>query len=749
MSRVLTAIASILLLTATQAAAQTSSSDVTQVVVKGAARPKPAEGASPPPIELFVKAPRVEQVALSPDGSRLAFVSRKAGLRLLTVYNVTDGSNQTIRLSEDPLTALTFLDNDHIVLSETETGLRGTCPSGTGHTLKAAQTQSDLSSAMTVSGFNGGGTDVTDADPILSLILQSTLTPPPCVSYGVRAEEAATIVDLRTTRSVSLGNRMAGDYDHMPLGLPNTIMADGKLRLVGPFLELRDKSIGGQLAQRVYLWRLDPETGRGRIVDDHGGDLDRDGSYVDDWLTDDKGEPKVRSLYTYITETFTIEMRKDGKWTPLLKRKIGAGPKGFAPFIAGWGRDGQSVLIIDAATGASGERRFRYYELAADGKLSEPLDDDATRDRPLFDPETHTLSGFARNGESTTYSFFDPGLAEYYKHALDTEPGQSVDVAATGRDPAQMILFAQGGDDPGSWHYFDFTNGKRVDLGGQYPSVPTEWVASQRSVSYKAADGMELHALVTLPSQGEARNRALVVLPHDGPFGHDAPGYDWLAQVLASRGYVVLQPNYRGSDGDDPALTEAGYGQWSGRMLSDVADGVRYLTAQGIADARRVCIAGRGFGGYAALAGAQGGNGLYRCAAAIGGIVNPANYLETAKFNAVADDIAPLRADVRQPRAFRADPASPALIQRYFGGAAPQPIAAASIGVPVLLVQGDHDRSVPVQQGRGLRDGLQKAGKAVTYAELQDCGHELATETCRLGAAQAVVDFLAKYNPAR
>ena len=146
-------------------------------------------------------------------------------------------------------------------------------------------------------------------------------------------------------------------------------------------------------------------------------------------------------------------MRKDGKWTPILTRKIDAKAHTFAPFLAGLGRDGQSLLILDAADpGADGPRRFRYYELAADGKLSEPLDEDATQDRPIFNPESGALSGFAHDGEITTYTFFDPDLADIYRHALDTAPGQSVRVAAMGRDPAQMILFAQGGDDPGSWH---------------------------------------------------------------------------------------------------------------------------------------------------------------------------------------------------------------------------------------------------------------------------------------------------------
>jgi len=743
MPKVLTALAVVLAMSGTTAGAQTQHNGSPEVIVKGT-RHKPPEEVAPPPLDVFTRSPRIEQIALSADGSRFAFVTRKAGARLLTTYTVTDGTNMVVRLSEDPISALTWLDNDHILISDTRTGVRGPCPSGTESTFKTAQAVSDYSYNFEDGGPDASQWGISGHFGLSTSTISRALSTAACLNYGVRAQEAAAIVDLRSKRSITLGERMAGDYDHMPLGLPKPLTSDGKLRLVGPFLELRDKSVGGTLAQRVYLWSVDPDTGVGRMVDDKGGDLDREGSYVDDWLTDQAGLPVVRALYTYATETVSIETRTNGKWSPILKRKIDAKAHDVAPFIAGRGRDGQSLLIVDATAGIDGQRRFRYYELSMDGKLSEPLDADATRDRPIFDPETGALAGFSHDGELTTYTFFDEGLAEYYKHAVDTAPGQAVKIIDMARDPAQMIVFEQGGDDPGSWHYYDFTAGKRVDIGSQYPDVPTDWVASQRSISYPASDGLILKAQLTLPPQGEAKHRALVVLPHDGPLGHDGRGFDWLAQVLASRGYVVLQPNYRGSDGGDAALTEAGYGQWSGKSMSDLSDGVKYLTAQGIVDPRRVCIAGKGYGGYAALSGAKTGT-PYRCAIAINGITDPGDYADNAGKIAIADDIAALKADTEQGRSFRADPNSPALIKRYFGNQTPPSITDAS--QPVLLVHAEWDKIVPASQSRSLRDRLQKAGKPVSYVELKDCDHNLGTETCRLQTAEAVIDFLKAKNP--
>ncbi len=740
MSRLATALAAVVLMAGTQADAQTTQADSSAVIVKGV-RNKPPEDIAPPPLDVFTQSPRIERISLSADGSRIAWITRKAGMRLLVTYVVADGSNKTIRLSEDPISAITWLDNDHLLLSDTATGVRGTCPSGQSQDYKvgpALDTIADL--------INGGRSASTPYDGFTVQLLQNALIPPPCRRYGVRSRDAATIVNLRTSQAVSLGSRISGDYNQQPVGLPKPVMIDGKMQLVGAFIELRYASVAGQTAQRVYPWRVDPDTGIGRIINDGGGDLDRQVNYVDDWFFDDAGKPTVRALYDYLEATFRIEMLKDGKWSPILKRKIDPKAHTFAPFLAGRGRDGISLLLIDATDGPDGQRRFRYHELSADGTMSEALDEDATRDRPIFDPETRALAGFEHDGELTTYTFFDEGLAEYYKHAVNTAPGQAVRIVATARDPGQMIVFEQGGEDPGSWHYFDFTTGKRVDIGSQHPAVPADWVASQRPITYKAADGLAITAQLTLPPQGKAKDRALVVLPHDGPLGHDGRGFDWLAQALASRGYVVLQPNYRGSDGGGAALTEVGYGQWSGRMLSDMADGVAYLAGQGIVDKKRVCIAGQGYGGYAALKGAEV-KGQYRCAIAINGISDPNDYLDDAAGAAVADEIAPLKADIGQDRGFRADPNSPSLIRRYFGSQTPAAVTDAA--VPVLLVHGGGDRTVSPGQSRALRDRLQSAGKAVVHTELDGCGHDLATETCRLETAQAVVDFLKAHNPAK
>src|SRR5258706_5011340 len=137
---------------------------------------------------------------------------------------------------------------------------------------------------------------------------------------------------------------------------------------------------------------------------------------------------------------------------------------------------------------------------------------------------------------------------------------------------------------------------------------PESWIA------YKAAGGAFINAYLTLPAGRDPRNLPLVVLPHGGPQARDEPGFDWISQAIASRGYAVLQPQFRGSDGFGKELLWAGFGEFGKKMQTDLSDGVRALAAKGTIDPKRVCIVGASYGGYAAPARGARDAGGDRCA---------------------------------------------------------------------------------------------------------------------------------------
>jgi dipeptidyl aminopeptidase/acylaminoacyl peptidase len=223
-------------------------------------------------------------------------------------------------------------------------------------------------------------------------------------------------------------------------------------------------------------------------------------------------------------------------------------------------------------------------------------------------------------------------------------------------------------------------------------------------------------------------------MPHGGPAARDMPGFDWWAQALASRGYVVLQPEFRGSDGYGWSFLAAGFGEWGRKMQTDLSDGVRALADQGIVDPRRVCIVGASYGGYAALAGAALQHGIYRCAVSVAGISDPMNMMSH------------LPGKGRGER----------YLERFYGVTAYDdrrldevaPLSHSSqIDIPVLLIHGTHDSVVPYFQSQLMHDAMTRDGKPVTMVSLDSEDHWLSQSETRQTMLIKTVEFLEKYDP--
>jgi len=720
------------------AAAPKTSSDV---VVTAIRHPQPAD--APPPLEIYAKPAKFEQIALSGDGAQVAFITRYEGLRLLISYRFADQARRMVRLTEGDISSLSFADDDHLLVSSTRPITYGTCDS-------ADETAISTMAAGTLEALEENGSPQMVGDFLRAM------RDHPCTYFGVRAQEAVTTINMAKGSGRQLGLRWE-DVGNWPLGTPQTVTMDGKSWLLGPFLETGKPTTANHPAERIYLWRQDPKGDLGQLVKDGAGDIEREEHYAEDWLVTGDGRIVARSAYNFDDQTFVIQMRVKGAWKPVLTRKIAPKDHTLAPFMIGLGHDDSAIIILDAAaSGAGGDTLpvYHFYRLSADGSLSAPLEpNDAAHDRPLFDPRTGRLAGFAQNGETETYGLDDPALQALYDRAGAAAPGETVRVVSTAADPRKMVIYAQGREDPGAYYFLDFAAGTTANLGEDYQDLPTEWIAEQKPISYRAGDGLEIHALLTLPPKApaEASNLPLVVLPHDGPQAHDGQGFYWLAQALASRGYVVLQPNYRGSDGYGPAFIAAGYDQGGRKMQSDLSDGVRSLVAEGLVDPKRVCVLGVGLGGYAALIAAATQGETYRCAGAINGVSDPTAYAATLKSRLPRpeqDLITPLAPDPHWPRAFITDPASPRVFAAYYGAGAPSPVKlAGQVGAPVLLVDTADDRNVPASQSQRMRDALTAAGKPVQLVELKGAEHAPASQATRLATLTAVMDFLARNNP--
>jgi dipeptidyl aminopeptidase/acylaminoacyl peptidase len=301
----------------------------------------------------------------------------------------------------------------------------------------------------------------------------------------------------------------------------------------------------------------------------------------------------------------------------------------------------------------------------------------------------------------------------------------------------RLVLVAVTRDvDPGSMYLYNQDSEEVELLYRSRPELPSEDLAFVRPIRYKARDGVEIPAYLTMPRGAELRNLPVVIMPHGGPWWRDVWGYDPYAQFLANRGYAVLQPNFRGSTGYGKAFLNAGDNEWgTGIMQHDITDGVKYLIDEGIADPNRVAIFGGSYGGYATLAGVAFTPDVY--AAGIS-YVGPSNLIT------LLQSIPPYWAPVKKLFDIRVgDPDDPEDRERLL---AQSPLfSAEQITAPLLVIQGANDPRVKKVESEQIVVALRDLGREVEYMLAPDEGHGFAGEENRLALAVAMEQFFAHH----
>ncbi len=290
--------------------------------------------------------------------------------------------------------------------------------------------------------------------------------------------------------------------------------------------------------------------------------------------------------------------------------------------------------------------------------------------------------------------------------------------------------------DPGSVYLFDRTRGRVEFLYKSRPKLLSEWLSEMRPVQYKARDGMSIYGYLTVPKGLEPKNLPVVMWIHGGPWARDIWGYNAYAQFLANRGYAVFQPNFRGSVGYGKKYLNAGNKQWgTGSMQHDITDAVKYLIEQGIADPKRVAIAGGSYGGYATLAGLAFTPDLYACGF---DIVGPSNIITL--LNSIPPYWKPIQKVFEKRVGNMNDPEEKKMLE------AQSPLnSATNIKAPLYVVQGANDPRVKKAESDQIVTALRDLGREVEYMVAPDEGHGFANELNRLAMVTAMEKFLAKH----
>jgi dipeptidyl aminopeptidase/acylaminoacyl peptidase len=276
--------------------------------------------------------------------------------------------------------------------------------------------------------------------------------------------------------------------------------------------------------------------------------------------------------------------------------------------------DGRRIYVIDHTEDDRGSlREFDPVTLKCGPALFVPPEGEITA--LLWSPDGNTLTGVAYEGAKRAYHWFDAKEAELRKKLEATFAGFEVRVVSSSRDGKVRLVHIGSDREPGVYFVLDLGAGSLTQFKRVRDGIDPRLMAPMQPVKLAARDGLELHGYLTVPPAAAGRPAPLVILPHGGPIGpRDSFGFDPEVQFLASRGYAVLQVNFRGSGGYGQAFMKRGKNQWGRAMQDDLTDGVKWAIAQGIADPKRIAIYGASYGGYAAMAGVTLTPELYRCA---------------------------------------------------------------------------------------------------------------------------------------
>ena len=431
--------------------------------------------------------------------------------------------------------------------------------------------------------------------------------------------------------------------------------------------------------------------------------------HVDGYMSDGRGG--VRLKWTRkaledgtLTGVTTYKYRKAGSREWLLFGNSDVNGDVLEPIAVDSGSDVAYVL-------KKKDGRRALYRIALDGSLKTEL---AHADARVDIKDVVTIGRGGRVIGATFVTdrreaiYFDP---EYQKLAAALSRGLKntplINFISASADEKILLIFAGSDTDPGRYYVFDRNDKSLVAIMLARPELENVQLGSMKSVTYRAADGTEVPAYLTLPPGSDGKGLPAIVMPHGGPSSRDEWGFDWYAQFYATRGYAVLQPNFRGSSGfGDAWFVDNGFKSWR-LAVGDVNDGARWLTAQGIAAPGKVAIVGWSYGGYAAL---------------------QSNILDPALFKAVVA-VAPVT-DLGIVKTEAQNFTNSSLVERYVGNGAHveegSPARHAdAFQAPVLMFHGDRDANVGVGQSRVMDRALKKAGKRSEVIVYKGLDHQL------------------------
>jgi len=644
----------------------------------GLALPWPSQASSAPPIDAFAELPPVASASLSPDGTRLAMLQPMDGRYRPVVVTLDDAGTPVESIHLEP--SADIVD----VMSVSWSGTERLLISALGR--RPYQRLPD-SRVLVYS--------------LARRRLDPLIRPPPAGGHTLRAQRQSKLRQL-------------------------------SIQLIDPLRYTPEQAIAvvtGPQADGSEVWRIHLDRRSGTALVDDASD------YLT-FQTGPKGRLRLITRAPDGREEVLYRADADAAWqilTPPIDPDAGE-------HIVGIDSDASALWLLRPA-GDRGRVLHRFDPATGDvsAALFGPTKRDVERILVETGPERQRLIGYVAAGHQPREVYLDPQWAAR-KRRIDARLPETVNrIVSSNTAATRHVVVARSVERPPRYWLFDEPTGSLHALGGSSARFDGSALPTKRPVRYPARDGTPIPAYLTVPRRGEPPYPA-VVLVHGGPHNRADQAYEYWVQFLASRGFAVLQPNFRGSSGYGEAWERAGRWEWGGLMQRDVADGADWLGREGIADPARICIMGGSYGGYAALMGVARTPERYACAIAV---------------NAVSD----LERMVRDDR--RRYPGAP--WTRFVGlgeeghqreeGEEGDPgegrLARASplryaerITAPVLLIHAADDLRVPVHHSREMAKALEKSGTDARFVRLDAGGHPLNRTAARREVLAASERFL-------
>jgi dipeptidyl aminopeptidase/acylaminoacyl peptidase len=630
------------------------------------------------PLEIFARPPETVRARLSPDGKRLGFLR-------------DNGIYTTVHVLDIDQNKLTRLDQDEAMLANNAT--------------KEAESFTWVGPARMVVTTSVRGA-------IYGVVATDWNGARPVAISGYEDNKVA----------ISGGKFFARTVVH--------VFNDKEMNIL-----MLDDHLGGPgRADRPDVFKVSTVSGQPRLEEKNPGE-------VAHWGIDLDGEVRLGILAKGRQTGAIYRENARAPWRtilPLANRSGQMRPLGF---------DGANNRVI--VTALTKEQRWAPFPLdPATGELGEPLLSDPLYDifperftpamsgvplvGPIFSQRKKALTGIRYYTETARIKWLDREFAGYQVVFDKSRPDTVnllVDETADGK---RQLWFSYSDQNPGLYSLLDVEKRRITPLAKSRSTIKPEQMATTLGIKYQARDGLLIHGYLTVPVGHKADGKLpLVVMPHGGPWVRDIWGFDPLVQLLANRGYAVLQMNYRGSTGYGDELYQQARKQIGAKIQDDIEDATQWAIQAGVANPQRIAIMGMSYGGYSALFALGRSPGLYRCGISFAGVTDwPAMYEDS--------DVAESKSAKRYWREQIGDPDKEDL-------KVISPINFADkITAPVLIIQGKRDARVPQDQARRMIAALEKAGRKPQSLFLADVGHNYGDQKKRAEIYKAMVDFLEK-----